>query len=655
MKFIKYTSILIVLLLSTQLQGQNDVAGPISPQNSAKDSLYALINLARSISTEAPEEALNHVEEALKISFRIKNKRGEAYCYTTLGALNYQLSRYKSAEEFYKKALPLLNAIADDEGIYETYKYLASTLEAQESWNESLEYYLIFLNKARALNRAEDILSTQRSMARVYFNQGKYDLAKTRFEEVLQLTDSISDQSGLLETYDYLGKVHMALKDTTKALEYYQKSGKVALTTGNTDALNLSYGNIRNTLNSQGNYDEGLLYQQQTQTWNADNGTKRQQNRANIDLANQYLLQADGASAIPYLKNTISIATTIGALEDKSEALEVLSNAYVTTGEYDKALESYKQYVKVTDSLLNKREEELNAALTLAQNLNEKEKRIETLEKDQSLREQQIQLLETEQQVQVEQIKFQQAISYALIGGLLLLAIAGLLILRSSRQKRKANLLLALQSLRSQMNPHFIFNSLNSVNSFISMNDERSANKFLADFSRLMRMVMENSKHDFVPLSVELQVLELYLRLEHFRFKDKFDYSFEIDDAISRDQVEVPPMLIQPYIENAVWHGLRYKEDKGFLQVKFFLNNNRINVIIEDDGIGRKRSQELKTKNQKEAISTGMKNIDERLKIINILHRTQLKVSVQDVVKEESVAGTRVVLELPHVNTEIAA
>jgi len=235
---------------------------------------------------------------------------------------------------------------------------------------------------------------------------------------------------------------------------------------------------------------------------------------------------------------------------------------------------------------------------------------------------------------------------------MLLLLSASFIVFRSSRQKRHANQLLALKSLRSQMNPHFIFNALNSVNSFISKSDERSANKYLSDFSKLMRQVMENSKHDFILLSSEIEILKLYLSLEHFRFKEKFDYSFNIDPKILTDQFDIPPMLLQPYIENAIWHGLRYKEEKGFLKVNFELDkNNFLLVTIEDNGIGRKQSLEIKTKNQKETVSTGLQNIENRLKIINEIHNINISVIISDL-KEDSDKGTKVIIRLPNINNE---
>src|SRR5690606_8044406 len=130
---------------------------------------------------------------------------------------------------------------------------------------------------------------------------------------------------------------------------------------------------------------------------------------------------------------------------------------------------------------------------------------------------------------------------------------------------------IALQSLRREMNPHFIFNSLNSVNHFIAQNNELEANKFLTSYSNLMRNTMENSNKDFVTLSNEISNLKKYLELEHLRFRDKFDYKISVDDNLDPDSTWLPNMIIQPHLENAIWHGLRYKEQKGLLTLNFNL------------------------------------------------------------------------------------
>ncbi len=196
------------------------------------------------------------------------------------------------------------------------------------------------------------------------------------------------------------------------------------------------------------------------------------------------------------------------------------------------------------------------------------------------------------------------------------------------------------------MNPHFIFNALNSVNSFIASNDERTANKYLSDFSQLMRSVLENSDEDFIPLKKEIELLELYTKLEHFRFQDKFDYNLTVDDSIAVEDYLIPPMLLQPYIENAVWHGLRYKLEKGQLTIDIQKKSNtEITITIADNGIGRERSKALKTEHQKRQNSKGMGNIKKRVAILNAMYKDKVEVFVSDYQEGEDV-GTKVVVTL---------
>ena len=195
------------------------------------------------------------------------------------------------------------------------------------------------------------------------------------------------------------------------------------------------------------------------------------------------------------------------------------------------------------------------------------------------------------------------------------------------------------------MNPHFIFNALNSVNSFIAQNDERTANRYLTDFSTLMRSVLENSEEDFILLDKEVELLELYLKLEHSRFKDKFDYELVVDDAIEQSQFLIPPMLLQPYVENAVWHGLRYKKEKGFLKVQLInIDEETIQIEISDNGIGREKSKELKTDYQKNQQSKGMQNIKQRIAILNEMYKDKVDVFIEDLYDDNS--GTKVMLTL---------
>ena len=291
------------------------------------------------------------------------------------------------------------------------------------------------------------------------------------------------------------------------------------------------------------------------------------------------------------------------------------------------------------DSIQQAKNKQVLISQNLSLELEQKDEQIGLLLENEKLKEDKF-TLELSQQSAENQSKLY--VIYGMAGGIIILLIAALMVIKSNRERSKANMLLELKSLRTQMNPHFIFNSLNSVNSFISKNGSRSANKYLSRFSQLMRAVLENSKHDFVSLESELRILELYIELEHLRFQDKFDYSFQVAGDIDAETLQIPPMLVQPYIENSVWHGLRYLENKGKLSVSVIKENNSLCWTIEDNGIGRKASQQMKTDNQKLGNSTGMKNIEQRLNILNKMNSTAMTTEVEDLDQ-----GTRVTIRIP--------
>ncbi|MGJ8548797.1 tetratricopeptide repeat-containing sensor histidine kinase [Winogradskyella wichelsiae] len=361
--------------------------------------------------------------------------------------------------------------------------------------------------------------------------------------------------------------------------------------------------------------------------------------KQNYKIGNAYLLSNDFTNAIPYLEKSREVAGERGDLDVKLDATRKLSEVNARLGNTEKTIAYNNEYKNVVDELYAKKIQEISQAARFSRNIAEQQNRITTLESDRALSKSKYELTQ-------ERNKRQELIIYSLIGGLVLLLITGYLMFKYIKQQRLANNLLALKSLRSQMNPHFIFNALNSVNTFIATNDERTANKYLTDFSQLMRAVLENSEEDFIPLKKEIELLNLYAKLEHFRFQDKFDYAIEVDPAIDVDEFQIPPMLLQPYIENAVWHGLRYKTEKGHLKIEIQpKSKDEITITIADDGIGRSRSKALKTEHQKKQNSKGMNNIKKRVAILNEMYKDKVDVTISDFQELED-AGTKVVVTL---------
>ncbi len=364
-----------------------------------------------------------------------------------------------------------------------------------------------------------------------------------------------------------------------------------------------------------------------------------------INLSNEYLKQGEQEKALELLNLNIEIVENEENSIEKINFIKTLAKVYQENGLPEQAKIEHQKYEKLLDSfLINKHKSELIQSSKI-QDLKLSENKLLLMEKDRDLNEKMIAFLEREQELDSQTIENQKTTTFILTGGLLIIGLLMFFLIRSRKQQQKNNKLLQLKSLRSQMNPHFIFNSLNSVNSFIAKKDERSANKYLSEFSKLIRKVLEYSQQDFIPLAKEIEILKLYLNLEHFRFSSHFDYSFIVDPKINLDEYQIPPMLLQPFIENSIWHGLRYKAEKGHLWITFTQKKNHIEIVISDNGIGRKASKKMKTTNQKKMKSTGIKNIESRLELIRNLFKTKLEIDIQDYSPTKE-SGTKVYVKL---------
>ncbi len=206
-----------------------------------------------------------------------------------------------------------------------------------------------------------------------------------------------------------------------------------------------------------------------------------------------------------------------------------------------------------------------------------------------------------------------------------------------------------LAALRAQMNPHFVFNCLNSINTFILLNDPKNASGYLQKFSKLIRRVLDASRSEYISLRDELDTLRYYIELEQMRYGGRFTYSITVPETLDPDAFELPPMLVQPYIENAIWHGLMNREgNEGLLSLEVSQNNGALVIKVEDNGIGRKKAAELKSRSAVTHKSHGMQVTDERIKIINEIYRTSATVHIEDLFDEKGEGkGTRVILIIP--------
>jgi hypothetical protein len=247
--------------------------------------------------------------------------------------------------------------------------------------------------------------------------------------------------------------------------------------------------------------------------------------------------------------------------------------------------------------------------------------------------------------------RFYQTTWFALLAGLFtVMLIVFLLYLNNHRirmKEKQKQQYLKLETVRGQMNPHFIFNSLNSINYFIARSDRLSANRYIANFSKLIRSFLNNMSQEYIPLSDEIASIKDYLTLEYLRFGDKFEYEINTNGIGDNQNVEVFPGMVQPFIENAIWHGVRGLHHKGFIRIDFeFTNNVTLKCIITDNGIGRRLADKNRHDRQ-ERKSHGINLIRERMQIINHLEKRKYRIEIEDLHPEKNECGTKVIIDIP--------
>ena len=205
-----------------------------------------------------------------------------------------------------------------------------------------------------------------------------------------------------------------------------------------------------------------------------------------------------------------------------------------------------------------------------------------------------------------------------------------------------------MQALRAQMNPHFIFNSLNSINRFILQNDRAQASEYLTKFSKLVRMILQNSQASLITLESELESLDLYLNLESLRFNYHFAYNITVPKDLDKEVLQVPPLILQPYVENAIWHGLMHKEEKGHLDIDISEKDDQLFLRIRDDGVGREKAKAMSSKSATKHKSMGLRITENRIAILQKNGSEGSPVTIHDLVSDDgTAAGTEVIIKMP--------
>ena len=373
-------------------------------------------------------------------------------------------------------------------------------------------------------------------------------------------------------------------------------------------------------------------------------------NFINLTMVNQfigetYLME----NKLEQAENYLLLALTENELHDLKSikiqsAYNLLSQLYFKKNELKKAIKYQFLYLEFLE-----RNTISNSAAAVARmtegNLREERERLIEFQKES------IEKQEKEDEIQSLQLSRQLFIGVIIIGLMIVGFIFYILRLRQEKLKQKQREMELSQSLlRTQMNPHFIFNAMSVIQSYIYSNEPDKSSQFLVNFSRLIRLILENSPKEFIPIELETEILEKYLQAQKMRFENRFSYNLEIDDSLITAGAMVPPMITQPFIENAIEHGQLHTIDKGHITIRISQVNLMIQIQISDNGVGRKGAQKTKKINSHKSMAINITK--ERIEIINFKYKKQGSIQMEDLDKKKQ-TGTVVTILLPlHIDTD---
>lgn len=562
-------------------------------------------NILYSQSTNNVWKEVETETEKLKKAIDTKNEAAEAESYYNIGETFFNDRNFSKSEEYFLRSKNIYEKLNDKQNLEKVIRKLAQSQENQNKLRSAQSNY----QKASKIGYSKSKRSLNANDASRLSSPAPENKAEA-IQNNIQISEKENNKQDLAASYSQMADVNIENKNIPKAEENLNTAYQISKEQAPQQALAINQ-KLTNFYVDNKDFDKAIEAKRSVLKENFVKENSQKKVEQIQELAEIYIKKNDPKEAIVLLKNAYDIALQKGHTLEAQKSVKKLDSLFNIYENTNASVQLYRDFLGKLPDLVSK-----DRSLVDNKILEDTEQRISQLEQEKKLKD--------------ELIRKKNIFNYSLIGVLVLLTGLIIFIFRTLKKVQIKNKKIALQSLRREMNPHFIFNSLNSVNHFIATNNELEANQYLTKFSKLMRGVMENSSEDFIPFQQELDLLQNYLALEKTRFADKFDYEIEVDESLNTQSLKVPGMLIQPFLENAVWHGLRYRTEKGFLSLKFKKNNDSLHIFIEDNGIGIEESKKQKTEHQKTREGRGMKNTLERIRLLNDLYKKNIVCEVED-------------------------
>lgn len=563
------------------------------------------VNVAQEVQTQSKK---------LQKAVDTKDESGQADSYYRIGEAFFNDGNFSKSEGYFSKAKTIYEKLKDNSNIEKASRRLAQSQEKQNKISPAISNYSRAAEAEPGPSRARSVNSNDAAR----LSSASPEMKAEVIQDNIRISEKENDQADLAMSYSQMADVNIRQKNVHMAEENLNNAYKISKKEAPQQALEINR-KLTDFYVENKKFDKAIEAKKKVLKEAFVKGNSRKEVEQIQELADIYIRKNDTEGAIGLFKKSYSIALEKGHTLEAQKSVRKLDSLFDVSGNTGASVRLYRDFLGKLPELVAK-----DRSLVDNKILEDTEQRITQLEKEKTLKD--------------ELIRKKNIFNYGLIGALIILIILVVFIFRTLKKVQVRNKKIALQSLRREMNPHFIFNSLNSVNHFISTNNELEANQYLTRFSKLMRGVMENSTEDFIPFRQELDLLQNYLALEKTRFTDKFDYEIDVDEHLNTQSLKVPGMLVQPFLENSIWHGLRYRTIKGFLKLSFKKDKQHLIIRIEDNGIGIEESRKQKTEHQKTREGRGMKNTLERISLLNDLYKQNIECRITDKKTEPGVS-----------------
>jgi len=552
------------------------------------------------------DSSMFYVDEAITAARRSKDKsmvsiafNTQAQIYDFFGQIELSVAKNLISLQMAEEARNISLLSKYNRELGQEQQLILNLNDAEDYFNSSLDY-------ARQIHDERQMALAMTNLASLNLHKRKYEIAITNANESIDLLSDLNDFNGLGETHNILGMVYKAQKKYNLASSKFNEALVYYESTSNKEKIAGVYHNV------------GTVFKEQ----------------------NKY------SNALNYLNRSIEIREQYGAKNQIYHTYRIIAEIYKDQNKLNQSLEYMELYLNYLDSNTT-----LQAATKIAElsesYRSEQRERLITSQQDSIERQQQERAL-TSTKLENSQLRnnFQM---YIIVAFIIIIVLAGVILFyrwnqtKIKRQQREAEMSQTL--LRTQMNPHFVFNAMSVIQSYIFENDTVNSSKFLVNFSRLMRLILENSPKEHIPIDTEIEILQKYLEMQKLRFQDRFEFNIHADDLLFEQGAIIPPMITQPFIENAIEHGQLHTVEGGFINVAFTKGNDMLIISIIDNGIGRKGSRANKKSSAHKSMA--MDITSQRIDNLNKKNKTEGSLLVEDYNKELE-TGTKVLISLPY-------